>query len=327
MDPARATLRRARAAARAEAWQTSERLFDEAARLGAAEGRPEVATAAERGLARARVLQGRTTEAIALYRGASRATRDRREAIIARTGVGNAHGLQGRWADAERWYLAAWERCRDGDVRLRGQLYANLSMAAREQGRLADAAAWLDRARATAPRLATDDRSVVHNNEGLLLLARGDDAAALEAFARALELAPGHFDAAMIHDNRVEVELRRGAFDAAERASDAARAEAIASGSARAQCEVLTRRARVLRMSGELDAAAREIDLALERAGHGWFPLAEGGAWHEAARLARAGGDAFGVRQSLETAIQLYLDADAPKLAACARRELSLPAA
>src|SRR5690606_38279775 len=134
---------------------------------------PALRVLAKRSAGRARLRAGDLATAEAHYRGALEVARlhDLPEhVVIALTGLGNLASLHGRWQDAEQLYRSGLEEAGEAFPTLRGQLWINLSMTSREQGKLDDAAAALAHAREVWDDLSTADRAVWFNNQGLLHL-------------------------------------------------------------------------------------------------------------------------------------------------------------
>src|SRR5690606_24716482 len=98
---------------------------------------PALHVLAQRSAGRARLRAGDLVVAHTHYRAALE-TAELHEliehAVIALTGLGNLASLQGHWRTASDLYHAALQRADDAFPALRGQLWINLSMTAREQG-------------------------------------------------------------------------------------------------------------------------------------------------------------------------------------------------
>jgi tetratricopeptide (TPR) repeat protein len=230
-----------------------------------------------RRLARARLARGELETARALYRASlEQATLmdDVEGRAIALTGVGNVLMLQGGWHEAADHYAIALQQCAAGPARLRGQLQTNLATVAREEGRLADAADWLDVARGAWSDFTDADRCGWHNLAGLVALSRADHETATSHFAVALELAPGDAEAAMVLDNVAELALLRERFDDAEASGRRAEQHALAAGSPRILAEIYTRLGMIC--SARMDAnGVTFFEKALELAVQHDYPLLE----------------------------------------------------
>jgi len=207
-----------------------------------------------RRLARARLAAGAVAEAAALYRASlEQATLagDDGARAIAHTGVGNALSFQGAWDDARAQYEQALQLFADGASQSRAQLQVNLAMVAREQGRHLEARAWLDEAERAWDALTDADRSGWHNEAGTLALALGDLAGAERELTRALELAGGEFERAMVLDSLTAVAIAGGQLAAAEMSARRAEQHALTAGSPRALAEIYTRLGQVFRLRGD----------------------------------------------------------------------------
>lgn len=120
------------------------------------------------------------------------------DAVVSATGRGNVAVDRGAWSEAEHWYLEGMARLDAGTpegaegAALRWPLAQNLSITARERGRLDDAERWLERADAWAREAHGEGAEGAHrldiaNGLGQLALARGNPALALAHFRAALE--------------------------------------------------------------------------------------------------------------------------------------------
>ena len=239
---------------RAERWRDAVAHYTLAARLADLSKNLELRALAQRRLGRAWLHCGEFRDATAEY-GASLATATTAGSLVgemtAATGLGNVASFQGRWTDAAAWYEQALKRCGQGLERERGQLCVNLSMTSRERGQLEDARRWLEGARAEWGNLSAADHSGWFNNDGLLNLARGDYQSASQSFLRALELALGLVDRAMILDNLAEVAARQQQLDLAETRAREAEEHAIRLGSPRILAEVYLRLGVICRLRGD----------------------------------------------------------------------------
>lgn len=241
--------------------------------------------------------------------------------LTAATGLGNVATLQGRWVEAEQWYLQALARCGASFERERGQLQINLSMTAREQGRLEDAAARLEEAENLWDALTSTDRSGWCNNKGLLELRKGDIASAEQNFARALSLAASHFDHAMILDNLADAAARAGNLDLAQQRAREAEEHAIALGSPRVLAEVYLRLGILCRMRGDPNGAAffeKAIDLCRNQV----YPLLFGTVLLEFGRFRREQADRQTARSLMEEALRVFAEIGATAHVATVRNEL-----
>jgi len=241
--------------------------------------------------------------------------------LTAATGLGNVATLQGRWAEAEQWYLKALARCGTAFDRERAQLQINLSMTAREQARLDEAAQRLDDAERLWDALTSTDRSGWCNNRGLLELRRGDLTAADEYFSRALSLAVSHFDHAMILDNLADAAARAGRLELAHQRAREAEEHAIALGSPRVLAEVYVRLGILCRMGYDPNGAAffeKALDLCHNQA----YPLLTGTALLEFGRFRREQGDAKAARSLLQEALRVFAEIGAAAHAAMVMEEL-----
>lgn len=109
--------------------------------------------------------------------------------VTACQGLGNLALAQGAWVEAQAWYtrgLAVAESA--GDELRRAQFAQNLSIVARRRGDLAAAAEHLRQAREVFEGLGNaEEMARVFNSQGLLDLALGLHASALNAYRTALE--------------------------------------------------------------------------------------------------------------------------------------------
>jgi tetratricopeptide (TPR) repeat protein len=178
----------------AEAW------FLAARDLGVEAGSPR-RTEALRKAARAARNAARLGDAARRYEEAWREASDSGlvpDAVVAATGRGNVAVDRGAWAEAERWYLEGLQLAEpaalpdDEGAALRWPLAQNLSITAREMGRLDASATWLERAAAWARDAHGEGSDGAHqldieNGLGQLALARGNPALAEAHFRAALE--------------------------------------------------------------------------------------------------------------------------------------------
>lgn len=288
-------------------------------------GDPALRIRAQRSAGRARLRAGDLVTAEAHYRAALDAARlhDLTEhRVIALTGLGNLASLQGRWSDAEEHYRAALRDAGDGFPALRGQIWINLSMTAREQGNVEGAGHALGSARDVWDDLGSADRAVWFNNRGLLHLHAGRLDAAETAFADALEQAPGQFDVAMIYENLAEVCTRRGHVERAEAYARSSEEYALSVGSDRALAEAYLRLARLHRQRQDAGAVAF-FEQAVSVARRGPFPLVQARAHLEYARYRRELGDDAEARRHYAEAVRLFGELGAVDAGQAAAAELS----
>ena len=241
--------------------------------------------------------------------------------LTAATGLGNVATLQGRWAEAEQWYRQALARCEPSFRRERGQLLINLSMTAREQNRLDEAADRLAEAERIWSDLSSTDRSGWCNNKGLLELRRERIGEAEQCFTQALSLAVSHFDHAMILDNLADTAARAGDLDLAQQRAREAEEHAIALGSPRVLAEVYVRLGVLCRMRCDPHGAAffeKALDLCRGQA----YPLLHGTALLEFGRFRREQGDDQAARTLLQEALRVFAEIGAASHAATVREEL-----
>ena len=290
---------------------------------------PALRVLAKRSAGRARLRAGDLATAEAHYRGALEVARlhDLPEhVVIALTGLGNLASLQGRWQDAEQLYRSGLEEAGEAFPTLRGQLWINLSMTAREQGKLDDAAAALAHAREVWDDLSTADRAVWFNNQGLLHLHAGRLEAAETAFADALEQAPGQFDLAMIYENLAEVCTRRGQWQRAEAYARSSEEYALSVGSDRALAEAYLRLACLHRQRNDAGAIGF-FEQAVAVARRGPFPLVQARAHLEYARYRHELRDDADARHHYSEAIRLFTELGVSDAARNAADELQALAA
>ena len=268
----------------------------------------EAASLALRRLGRARMLLGILTGAYNVYTrswAVARESADLQAQIISATGAGNSRSMQGYYADAQRWYQFAWSLCTDADRRLRGQLYANLAMTTRELGKADESERWLQLTRGVWEDLAAGDRSVWHNNMGLLAMERGDSRKARASFDIALESAETDFDRAMVTDNFAELKLRNNRLKEARAWAERAEGYAWSTGSTRAVAEVTMRLGKVLRRMAD-DDAEQYLEQALANCSLDEFPLLEGEIQLELALLYADQGDRRAARSRCYRAIRHF---------------------
>lgn len=285
---------------------------------------PPLQVLAQRSAGRARLRAGDLGIAHAHYRAALD-TAELHElvehAVIALTGLGNLASLQGRWSDASDCYHAALRRAENGFPALRGQLWINLSMIAREQGSLADAQRALDQARQVWDDVGSADRAVWFNNQGLLHLRTGSLDPAETAFADALEQAPGQFDVAMIYENLAEVCTRRGQMERAEAYARRSEEYALSVGSDRALAEAYLRLARLHQQRRDAGAVTF-FEQAVTVARRGPFPLVQARAHHAYARYRSELGDHADAKLHLTEAVRLFNELGATDAADAAATDL-----
>jgi tetratricopeptide (TPR) repeat protein len=215
----------------------------------------ELEILAHRRMGRAHLHLGHPARAARWYASSLRCAEgagDREGMIIGFLGLGHAYAVEGRWTDADAAYMHSREQCGTDDDQLLAQTAINLSMTARELGRFDDARAWLDAARERWEAFGNAERSVWHNNSGMLALAEGRNDDALAAFENALAAAPTHHDTAMILDNLAETRLRTGDLEEAEALARAAEDYAIAGASARALADIYIRLGKIKRAQRDI---------------------------------------------------------------------------
>ena len=268
--------------------------------------------------ARAYLALGEPGEALTCYRASAEdaaAAQDRVGCIIAGTGMGNVLAFQGRWTDAQRAYRAAYDATLPADEQLRAQLCVNLSLVAREEQRLDEAGTWLEQARQSWEQMSEADRSVWWNNEGLLLMERGDITRAARSFEDALDSAAGHFDRAMIHDNRAELAARAGRLTDALDLSRQAEEHALAAGAPRALAEIYVRMGKLFGMNRDANGVTF-FEKALELCRAGQYPLLEGTAHLEYGIFRGALGEQEDGVPHLLRAREIFLDLGSERMAA-----------
>lgn len=254
---------------RAEAWS------DAALRLvrGLRDRAP--AALALRRSARAARARGHLEAALARYRECFRTARaiaDPRGAAEAAVGAGNVLEQQGRWAEAEVWYLRALDELDgvEGHPPERWHALLNLHIARRSRGALEDSLAFLERAEEAA-RAAGEVRAALpflENARGQLHLWAGRLEAAEAAFREALAAATSTAATVTIRLNLAEALLARGhLLEAAEEAREAER-EALAGGVVGSLAEVYRLLGRIASRGGNPEAFVlfeRALDLVHER--------------------------------------------------------------
>lgn len=240
-------------------WEESISYFSAVAHLAETLHAPDALVRAARRLGLAFLHLGQVSSATRWYERAlaeARPLGDRQNLASAHIGLGHTFSVQGRWHAAERQYHDALRACQPEDRQLTGQIYVNLSMTARERGHAGEARNWLTAAAELWEALSAADRSVWHNNDGMLLLVHDELALANAAFQRALPLAPSHFDTAMILDNLAEIHLRLGELDDADAVARRAEEYAIASASIRALADIYLRLGRIARQRSDSNGVA-----------------------------------------------------------------------
>lgn len=268
--------------------------------------------------ARAHLALGEPAEALAFYRASAEdaaASGDTASAVIAGTGIGNVLAFQGRWADAESAYQGAYDAALNVDDRLRAQLCVNLSLVAREQQRLEEAEAWLEQARGAWERMSDGDRSVWWNNQGLLSMERGDHERAAKAFEAALDCAGGHFDRAMIYDNRAELAARLQHLSDAIDLSRKAEEHALAAGAPRALAEVYVRMGKLCGLNRDANGVTF-FEKALELCRAGQYPLLEGTAHLEYGLFRQSLSEHDDAQPHLLRAREIFRDLGSERMAA-----------
>ena len=296
--------------------------FESAVRVTAALPIPHLKAFALRKLARARASTGDIDAASVLYRASheqAAAANDHESQITSLIGLGNMFTVQGRWHEAGERYHDALTHASTARPQLRGQALINLSMVARETGDHEGAAAWLERAHGLWPELTPGDRSVWHNNEGLLHLARDEFEAAHTAFEAALEQADSDYDRAMICDNLAELLLRQERLDQAEAAGRRAETFALSAGSPRALAEVYVRLGKVFRLRGDANGVTffeKALEICRERP----YALIEAHAFFEYGLFRRVLGDVDEARSFLEQAQSRYSELGSVELSEQAER-------
>jgi tetratricopeptide (TPR) repeat protein len=268
--------------------------------------------------ARAHLALGEPAKALVFYRASAEdaaASGDATGCVIAGTGIGNVLAFQGRWAEAQSAYRAAYDAAVSVDERLRAQLCVNLSLVAREQHRLDEAEGWLAQARGSWDRMSDADRSVWWNNEGLLLMERGDVTRAARAFEDALECAGGHFDRAMIYDNRAELAARAQRVNDALDLSRQAEEHALAAGAPRALAEIYVRMGKLFGLNGDANGVTF-FEKALELCRTGGYPLLEGTAHLEYGLFRQSLGEHDDGRPHLLRAREIFGELGSERMAA-----------
>lgn len=281
------------AAETTEDWRQAGSCYGLAATLSAPLADRTWLVLALRRLARVRLAAGELEEARTLYRAAldqAVAAGDRAGRIVALTGIGNALSFKGAFAEARAHYEQGVLLCAEDDVRLRAQLHINLAMVAREQGRLEEADAYLQQARAGWDVMEPADRSAWHNFAGLVALSRRAYDDAESSFARALAEAPGSFERAMVTDNMTELAIQRRQFQEAADLGRRAEHHALAAASPRALAEIYTRLGRLFRLRGDANGVTF-FEKALELCRIHRYLLVEATAYGEYAEFRRMLGD------------------------------------
>lgn len=291
-------------------WEESISYYAIVAELAAELGMDELQALAARRLGRAHHLLGHFALSMQWYDRSLREAERTGDAVgitSACTGIGHTHALQGRMPAAEEAYRRGLRACPDSEPRLLAQLHINLSMTAREMGRLEEAAAHLDAARQHWDQLSAGDRSGWFNNLGLLLLREKLLPAARAEFERALALSPSHSDSAMILDNLAEVSLQAGQLREAEGYARRAEDFAVAAASARTLAEVYMRLGRIMRVRGDASGIAF-FEKSLELAREYGYPWVEAHACAEYALLRAAEGDAAEAEGLRARALELFAE-------------------
>ncbi len=190
-----------------------------------------------RRLGRVALALGDFKEATAFYERSTELAHDSGDLqgeIIARTGVGNVTMYQGRWAEAERAYLAALALADEaGSLDLQcGQLYNNLGNVHTRWLRLESAEEWLAKARILWERVDSPvDKAVWYLNLGHLREAQDRLAEAREAYQAGVSLPIPPSVKALIAFDFAEVCLRDGFVSQAEEMARLAEEHAIQSSS------------------------------------------------------------------------------------------------
>lgn len=299
--------------------------YDVAARYSEGFGNRRFRTHALRRLGRAYGSIGDIDVAIAYFRSAlDQATTagDVESQILVAIGHGVVLGFQGRSAEAIEMYRGALERCGAHYPRLRAHLAINLAAVLRESGNLEEAEAQLAAGSALWDKLVPGEHSVWFNNRGLLSLARGEADAAEVMFRQALESAADAFDRAMVLDNLAELSIIRGNLEEAEAYARRAEQQALTAGSPRALAEIYTRLGKIFRLRSDLNGVTF-FEKALELCRSRTYPLIEANAYLEYGNFRRMLGDREDARSHFERAQQIAADNGAVQLQHSASSELA----
>ena len=306
-------------------WRAAVALYSMAANLVEESDATSLRALALRRLGRAHLNTGNFERAASSY-GASlalaAATADLEGELIASTGLGNVASLRGRWPEAQHWYEQALARAQDATVHQRAQLCGNLSMTAREQRHFESAGQWLDRADELWGELTQAEQCELLNNRGMLLLAMGRMDEALLVLSRAMSLATGQFDRAMILDNLAEAYAQQGKFDLAEHQARLAEEEGLALGSPRVLAEVYLRLGRISRLRNDANGVVffnKVFDLVRQNG----YRLLLGQAYYELALFRKAQGDRLAAAALFEQAMSVFTELGATFLAARVRDEIA----
>lgn len=283
-----------------------------------------------RRLGRVSLALGEFREATAFYERSaelSRDTGDVRAEIIARTGAGNVNTYQGRWPEAEAAYTAALaltEQPGHQPVTLeRGQLYNNLGNVHTRVRRLAEAEAWLERARELWSEVDSPvDHGVYQLNLGHLREAQARLRDARAAYEAGVNLPIPSSLKALFASDLADMCLREGNVTEAGDMAKMAEEHAIQSGSPYALGYMYRNLGNLARARGGEDGFTF-YEKALQIAREKGYPSLEAETLADYAELRRNAGGAEEAEAYLERAREMFLQLGWPQSVANAERALA----
>ncbi|MBW3571402.1 MAG: tetratricopeptide repeat protein [Gemmatimonadetes bacterium] len=282
-----------------------------------------------RRFARVALALGEFKDATAFYGRSADLARDAddlRGEVISRTGAGNVSMYQGRWAEAEKAYVAALELTESdaaGMLLERGQLFNNLGNVSTRTGRLPMADEWLNKALELWTKVESPvDLAVCYTNLGHLREEQGRSMDARSSYTAGLELPIPSSIKAILAADSADVCLSQGYVSEAEELARMAEEHAITSRSPYTLGHVYAHLGNLARAKGDEDGFTF-YEKALQIAREKGYPSLEAETLVDYAELRRHNGGAEEAIAYLERARELFVELGSVQELATAERALA----
>lgn len=266
-----------------------------------------------RRIARVSLALGEFYEAAAYYDRSAELARhsgDLHGQVVATTGAGNVSIWQGRWPEAEQYYLEAL-RLAGNDPFLdleRGQIFMNMGNLATRLQRIEEAEQWFTRAFETWNAVDSPlDFAICLHNQAHLRALQGRRAEAREGYERALSLPVPSTLRAVIAADIAELLGEDGHLMLAEDWARVAEGHAISAGSPYALGRMYYARGNLARVRGDLDGFTF-FEKALEIARDKGYPYLEAETLAQYADLRLRTGGVEEAQAYLERARDIFAD-------------------